>query len=74
MKKFFLDHHHEIDVFSSGLLLYFLFVCLFLFILSSLKNEIFHATLSLLLPILFLKSQIIYKFNNLLHKIFRFRR
>lgn len=74
MKKFFLDHHHKIDIFSIGLLLYFLFVCLFLFILSSLKNEIFRATLSLLLPILFLKPPIIYKFNNLLHKIFGFRR
>ena len=74
MKNFFFNYHHEIDIFSSGLFIYFLFVFLFLIIFSFLKSEILQASLSLGLPIFFINSKLINATNKLLHRIFRFRR
>lgn len=74
MKKFFFIYHHEIDIFSSRLFLYFLFVFLFLITFSFFKSEILQASFSLIFPIFFINSKLINATNKLLHRIFGFRR
>lgn len=74
MKKFFFNYHHKIDIFSSGLFVYFLLVFLFLIIFNFFKSEILQASFSLILPIFFIDSKSINATNKLLHRIFRFRR
>lgn len=74
MKKFFFNYHHEIDIFSSGLFLYFLFAFLFLIAFDFFKSEILQVSFSLIFPIFFINSKLINVTNELLHRIFRFRR
>ena len=74
MKKFFINYHFKIDVFSVGMFLYSLFVGVFLVIFNWLNNEILYALLVLCLPALFVNLNTINKTNNLLHRIFGFRR
>lgn len=74
MKKFFINHHSEIDVWSVKMFLYFLFVCIFLLILNWLNNELLCAILALILPCFIINKQMVNYINKLLHIIFGFRR
>lgn len=74
MKKFFLNHHHEIDVWSVRIFVYSFFVCLFLKVFQWLNDEMLYVFLVISLPLLFVNKAIINRLNKLLHSIFGFGR
>lgn len=74
MKKFFLNHHYEIDVWSVRIFVYSFFVCLFLKVFQWLNDEMLYVFLVISLPLLFVNKAIINRLNKLLHSIFGFGR
>ncbi len=74
MKKFFLNYHYEIDVWSIRIFVYSFFVCIFLRAFQWLNNERLYIFLVISIPLLFVNKAIINKMNKLIHHVFGFRR
>lgn len=65
--------HTKLDIIFVTLFIYCCFVLIFLFVFQLIVNDIIRALLSLFLPILFCRRNIVLAVNKFLHFIFRFR-
>ena len=74
MKKFFIKHHIQIDFASVTLFLYSIFVLLCIKVFSFIDDESIYIGLVLICPLIACNSFCVNYFNNLLHRIFGFRR
>ncbi len=74
MKDFFTKYHEKIDYMSVNLFLYSVLVLICIKLFSFINTEIIYVSLVLLCPLFACNKFCVNWFNNLLHRIFRFRR
>lgn len=74
MKHFFSKFHYRIDVVSIYICIYCIMINILIRVFYFVKNELICALLVLGIPLLLIRLKYIIKINDLLHRLFGFRR